>query len=394
MLTEAQLLFKRQSETERSGLGRPQPESQTGSEANSPVYTSRPVLPPYEAVEARFRELWHSRHLTNNGPFVRELEARLSALFAGHQVILVSSGTVALQLIAVGLGLPGHKVVTTPFSFVASASSLVWQGVTPCFADIHPDRWCLDANSVASSITADTKALWETHIYGAPADVDGLADLGKIHNLPVVYDGAHAFGTVLRGKPLPCYGDVSMLSLHATKLFHTVEGGAIITANTELAERFRRLRDYGMTTDRHIVDVGINAKMSEFHAAVGLELLDLMPGLLTQKIRLAQRYNAAFDGLTTLRRPQLLDDTLINYAYYPIAFESEAVLQQVVSTLAKDNIHPKRYFYPLLSSLPYCGQSGLPVAEALAPRVLCLPLYPDLDPAVVDYIAEQVLACL
>jgi dTDP-4-amino-4,6-dideoxygalactose transaminase len=370
----------------------------------SEILVTKASLPPFEAYCKRLASIWACEQLTNHGPLVQELEAKLSAYFDGAYVVLVSNGTLALQLAVEALELRGAEVLTTPFSFVATTSSLLWQGATPVFADIEPESWMLDPERLEAYITPQTKGILATHLYGYPCAVEKLEQFAKKHNLTLFYDGAHAFGSRYKGRSLLTYGACSILSLHATKLFHTVEGGAIVTQNKALAERLQRQRNFGYNHQREIVELGINAKLSEFHAAMGLELLDQVPAAIHQRQLIAQVYQqvllAPAQALGCLiQEPVCPPEAELNYAYYPVLFPDEATLLVVLHALEAEHIYPRRYFYPLLSSLPYLqetttAKAPLPVAEALVPRILCLPLYHTLAFEQVERIARIALQAL
>lgn len=352
------------------------------------ITVTRSFLPPFGDVEQLLREVWATGQLTNNGPLVQRLEKALVP-WHGGDAFFVSNGTIALQIALRALGIEG-EVITTPFSYVASTTALLWERCKPVMADIDPHTFCLDAARIEERITPRTTAVLATHVYGAPCDVEAIAAIAARRGLKVIYDAAHAFGTEYKGRPLLSYGDASTCSFHATKLFHTGEGGSMRFSNADVMERARLMRQFGHVFDEHFLP-GINGKNSELHAAIGLAVLPHMEAILEKRARLWRRYFAAFDGapVDLLRIP---DGTSYNHAYFPVVLRSEEVLLRVTKALAAENIHPRRYFYPALSVLPYVRQQGsCPVAESIAPRVLCLPLYHDLPEDVQDRVSEIML---
>jgi len=356
------------------------------------IPVTRPVLPPLADYTALLEGVWSRAWLTNDGPLVTELEARLAAYLGVEHVIFTSNGTIAIQLVLRALGCRG-EVVTTPFSYVATTSSIVWEGCEAVFADVSPDTLTLDARQAARAITARTSAILATHVYGIPSDVDGLAALGAARGIPVVYDAAHAFGVRHRGRSLASYGTAATLSFHATKLFHTIEGGAIVTDDPALAERIRQMRSFGHDGPERFHGLGINGKNSEFHAAMGLCLLPHVPDFIRRRLALCERYDAGLAALC-LARPRVPADTEMNGAYYPVLLQDEAEVLRVRAHLQARDITPRRYFYPPLNRLPYVASPPMPVAESAAERVLCLPLFADLGPTEVDQVVAAMLEAL
>jgi dTDP-4-amino-4,6-dideoxygalactose transaminase len=372
----------------------PSSETSVNLEQSKPskVLVTRSTLPAFESYCARIKPLWQSRHLTNQGPLVQELEATLQkSMWPQAQVVLVSSGTLALQLLFEAFSLRGAEVLTTPLSFVATVSSLLWQGAKPVFADICPNTWMLDPLEAERQITPETKAILVTPVYGYACDVPRLQALASHYQIPLLLDGAHCFGTEFQGEPLLTLGDASVVSFHATKLFHTVEGGAIITRNEALASKLRQLRDFGFDATRAITEVGINAKLSEFHAAMGLEVLPLVPQAMERRQQRVKHYDRAFASCREVQRIEALETTVPNGAYYPIALPNESAVLRVLAKLEEFDIYARRYFYPCLTQLPYLRQPvSCPMAEDLALRVLCLPIYEDLSSETVSLIAKLV----
>lgn len=353
---------------------------------NIPV--TRPVLPSLEAYIDRLREAWSRHQLTNGGPFVVALEEELRRYLGVRHVLFVSNGTIAIQLLVKALDLRA-EVVTTPFSYVATTSALVWEGCRPRFADIEPDTLTVDPGLVEEGLRAGARGVLATHVYGNPCDVEALEDLGHRYGVPILYDAAHAFGVEFRGRPLPGWGTASTLSFHATKLFHTIEGGAVVTDDDALAERVRSMRGFGHDGPERYAGLGINGKNSEIHAAMGLSLLPMVPQLLARRRAIAARYQERLEQVRPdLIRPRVRAGALPNHAYYPVVMKEEAMVLETMAALSKQGIGTRRYFYPSLTDLPYVGDPGCPVSRDVAARVLCLPMYADLRPDEVDVVCD------
>lgn len=352
---------------------------------------TRPFLPPFEDYVELLRGIWERRHLTNAGPLVRELEARLAEYLGARHVFFVSNGTIAIQLAIKALELTGD-VVTTPFSYVATTSSLAWEGCRPVFADIEPDTLTLDPRRVAEAVTPATTGILATHVYGNACDVRGLAEVARRHGLKVVYDAAHAFGARFEGRSLCAYGDIATLSFHATKLFHTVEGGAVVTDDDELAHRIGYLRNFGHNGQEEFFGVGVNGKNSEVHAAMGLAVWPYVPEILQARAAVTARYDALLERTgAPVQRLALRAGLEFNHAYYPVLFETEAALFAARERLHGGAVIPRRYFYPSLDTLPYVGESVMPIARDVSRRVLCLPLSADMVPSDADRVVGLLL---
>jgi dTDP-4-amino-4,6-dideoxygalactose transaminase len=348
------------------------------SVAPSPITVTRPTLPPFEEYLALLEGIWTRNHLTNAGPLVVELERLLAEHLGVKHCLFVSNGTIALQLVFRALELSG-EVITTPFSYVATTSSIAWEGCTPVFADVEPDTLTLSAERAAAVVTPQTSAIVATHVYGNPCDVEGLAELARSRGMRLVYDAAHAFGASYKGRALSAYGDVATLSFHATKLFHTVEGGAVVTDDDEIARRVAYLRNFGHDGYERFQGIGINGKNSELHAAMGLCLLPRVPAIVAERRALSQRYDAALTGRRDVVRPAIRAGTAYNYAYYPVLLPNDTAVRAAQRHLEANGVLSRRYFYPSLSgALPYVEPGNVPVARDAADRVLCLPLYTGL----------------
>ncbi len=357
--------------------------------ADTPIYVTRTFLPPQEEYMALLHEAYESHVLTNNGPLHRRLESALRERLEAPHLLLMANGTLAIQLAMRALGVKG-EVITTPFSYVATTSAILWEGCTPVFADIKPDTLCIDPERIEAAITPRTSAILATHVYGIPCDVEAIDAIAKRHGLKVIYDAAHAFDVRYKGRPISSYGDASTLSFHATKLFHTVEGGATIVHTPELEKATRLLRSFGHVNDDHFT-LGMNAKMSEVHAAMGLAVLPHMPQILSARAELAGVYEAVISDANVMR-PSIPAGTQHNHAYFPILLRDGANRHAVIEALAAQGVHARRYFYPSLNKLPYVNGEAMPVSEDAADRALCLPFYPGLPEETARWIASIVNA--
>jgi dTDP-4-amino-4,6-dideoxygalactose transaminase len=356
-----------------------------------PIYVTKSFLPPREEFDAWLDKIYESNVLTNNGPIHKELEETLRARFNVPYLRLMANGTLALQLAIRALGVKG-KVITTPFSYVATTSAILWEGCEPVFVDIDPKTCCIDPNLIESAITPDTTAILATHVYGIPCDVEAIDAIAKKHGLKVIYDAAHAFDVQYKGRSVLTYGDASTLSFHATKLFHTVEGGAVVLHNEHSDRELRLLRSFGHIGDDHF-SLGMNAKMSEVHAAMGMAVLPHLPTCIEERKRLYHVY-ADLLAVTAVGILPELRSTTYNYAYFPIFLEDAMIRDRVQSSLIERGIVPRRYFYPSLNRLPYVKQVAMPVSEQMAETVLSLPFYSGLPDHVPKEVVEIIKSCL
>lgn len=349
------------------------------------IPVTKPFLPPKEEYQQYLDQIWNRNWLTNNGPLVKKLESNLRTYLNCEHLLYLSNGTIALQIAIKALKLQGD-IITTPFSYVATTSSIVWESCNPLFVDIDSDTLNIDPKKIEQSITSRTSAIVATHVYGNPCDVDAIEIIAKKHNLKVIYDAAHAFGVTYKNKSIFQYGDISTASFHATKLFHTIEGGAVITNHSALSEKMNRLRNFGHLGQEDFQGIGINGKNSEFHAAMGLCNLKYINSILENRKKLSSIYDGYLEGLE-LQRQKLVDPLHYNYSYYPIIFENEATLNRVKNRLESENILPRRYFYPDLSTLNYVEAiSDLKNTKFISPRILCLPLYFELTEEEIQHI--------
>jgi dTDP-4-amino-4,6-dideoxygalactose transaminase len=354
---------------------------------SEPVHVTRPFLPPLEEMIPLLRQIWDSRLLTNFGPFHERLEGRLSAMFQGRSVSLVANGSLALSLALEAAGVEG-EIVTTPYSFVATTHAVRMGRLEPVFADVRPDTLNLDPAAVEAAITPRTSAILAVHVYGTPCDVDALEAIARRHGLLLFYDAAHAFGVRVRGRSIVSWGDYSALSFHATKAFNTFEGGAVV-AGPAGKQRVDQLRNFGIVDEVTVDTIGGNAKMSEFHAALGLLQLDHFEKVRAELGRIHASYRSLLGGVEGLDFPVIPDDVEPNYSYFPIlvgpGFRTDR--DGLYDELKSQGIHARRYFYPLLSNLPMyrdlpsAAPAALPVANRAAERILCLPIFAGLDEA-------------
>lgn len=357
------------------------------------INVTKSFLPPKEEYQAYLSGIWEASWLTNNGPLVVELEEKIKAYLDTPYFSFLGNGTIALQIAIKALELKG-EVITTPFSYCATTTSIIWENLEPVFVDINPIDLNINADLIEASITDKTSAILATHVYGNPCDVEKIEAIAKKHNLKVIYDAAHAFGVVYKGKSLLNYGDISTCSFHSTKVFHTVEGGSIVCHSEELFEKVKLLRSFGHILDNYYV-AGINGKNSEFHAAMGLCNLNHLASIISGRKSIFRIYDNLLDWNHLEKPTEKNEDLEYNFAYYPIVLESLEITTKVIEALNNENIFPRRYFFPSLNQLSYLTKyQSCPVSEDISCRVLSLPLYPDLDPIIVEKICEIINSSL
>jgi len=356
------------------------------------IHISKPFLPPKEEYDEYVKEIWCRNWITNHGPLVNNFELKLKDYLGVPHLLFVTNGTIALQVAYKALDI-SSEVITTPFSYVATTSSLVWENCTPVFVDIDPQTLNIDPDKIESAISEKTTAIVATHVYGNPCDIERLEDIAKRNNLKLIFDAAHCFGVKYKGESVLNYGDISILSFHATKMFHTIEGGAVITKSPALLKKMSYLRNFGHEGAEAFNGLGINGKNCEFHAAMGLCNLTY-----ANKIKLKYetnykqyRYWLEGKGLTF----QCIDKKVdYNYAYFPVLFDSEDKLKRVKQVLEQYQIFPRRYFYPLLTNLDYVPRYDCPVAEDVSRRILCLPMFYGLIEEDIDMICRLIIRTL
>jgi dTDP-4-amino-4,6-dideoxygalactose transaminase len=354
------------------------------------IAITRPFLPPQEEYEKYLSGIWTRNWLTNMGPLSSELEMRLKNHLNVKHLLFVTNGTIAIQIAIKALNLKG-EIITTPFSFIATTSSIVWEGCTPVFVDIDENTLNIDPAKIEAAITDQTSAILATHVYGNPCDVLAIEKIAKKHNLKVIYDGAHAFGVKVDGKSIFEYGDISTCSLHATKLYHTIEGGLVVTKEPEILRKLAFTRNFGFDGPEAFAELGINGKNSEFHAAMGLANIKYIDEIYQKRKLLSERYDAKLRNLKA-RKPIWKSGATINYAYYALIFDNEDLMHKCIKRLKASEIFTRRYFYPSLAKvLPYLEPTEMPITDDVAKRVLCLPLYYDLTIEEVDLICRLLL---
>jgi dTDP-4-amino-4,6-dideoxygalactose transaminase len=352
------------------------------------IPVTKSFLPPLEEYTAQVQRAYNNGWLTNRGALVLELEDKLTAYLHLEEakILLMNNGTIPLQISLKCLA-QGGEVITTPFSYVATTSAIVWEGCTPVFVDIHPEYLTIDETKIEAAITEKTTCILATHVFGNPCNVEEIERIAKKHNLKVIYDGAHAFGVNYKGKSIFEYGDVTTCSFHATKLFHTGEGGAIFCKDPALFHQLFYSHNFGHDGPLGFHGLGINGKMSELQAAMGLAVLPHMPEILEERSRVVSWYTE-YLKLDSLIRINIRKETNWNTAYYPVLLESENQLMEVQKSLQTAEVFPRRYFYPSLTQLPYVPQSTCEIASDVSSRILCLPLFYGLSENEVKGIAS------
>ncbi len=353
---------------------------------------TQPFLPKKDEYQKYINEIWENNWLTNNGPNVRQLEDRLAKYLKIKEMLLVNNGTIALQLAIKVLGMK-RKVITTPFSYVATTSSLVWEGCEPIFVDIDPDSLNIDPERVEEALGHGVDGILATHCFGNPCDVESLEFLSESRGKKLIFDAAHGFGSKYKDKSLFEYGDISISSFHSTKLYHTIEGGGIFSKDERWLEKVAFMRNFGHDGSEKFQGIGINGKVSEFHAAMGLVNLNYIDEILLDRKKLSVFYDTLLQH-SGVRRPIVSSAGESNFSYYPIIFESERVLLEVKKRLEESDIFPRRYFYPALNSLDYVKSQSCPIAEDISKRILCLPMYYGLTESDQEKIAEILLKAL
>lgn len=336
------------------------------------IPVTKPFLPPKAEYDKYLEGIWERNWLTNNGPLVNELELQLKEYLGLNHLLYVTNGTIALQMAIKALDLKG-EVITTPFSYVATTSSIVWEGCKPVYVDILEGTLCIDPEKIEAAITPQTSAILATHVYGIPCDVEAIEEIAKKYNLRVIYDGAHAFGVKVNGKSIFDYGDISTCSFHATKLFHTIEGGAVICQDPEILKKLSYFRNFGHDGFDKFNGVGVNAKNSEFHAAMGLVNLKYLKQIFEKREEQFKLYKELLVNLD-VKLPNIEGIEKYNFSYFPVLFDKENTLLKNMKILQDNGVYSRRYFYPGLNSLDYT-KGNTPISDELASNVLCLPLF-------------------
>ena len=351
---------------------------------------TKPFLPPLDEYKTYLEGIWTRNWLTNMGPLASELEMRLKMHLHVKYLLFVTNGTIALQMAIKALELK-REIITTPFSFIATTSSIVWEGCNPVFVDIDKNSLNIDPTKIEAAITDKTTAILATHVYGNPCDVLAIDKIARKHNLKVIYDGAHAFGVELYGKSVFEYGDISICSLHATKLYHSIEGGLLITKDPELLKKLAYIRNFGFNGPEAFEELGINGKNSEFHSAMGLVNLKYIDTIHNKRKKLTESYDKYLKKFMA-SKPAWKTDATNNYAYYPLLFDNEELMHKSIEILNGFEIYTRRYFYPSLAmTLPYVQEQHFEITDDIAKRILCLPLYYDLTEEEVRLICRLLL---
>ena len=352
------------------------------------INVTKTFLPPKYEYQDILDRAWETGWLTNRGVLVNELENKLKSYLNVPNIICTTNGTLPLQIAIKALKLTG-EIITTPFSYVATTSSIVWEGCKPVFVDIHPEYLTIDETKIEAAITTKTSAILATHVFGNPCNVEIIEKIAEKHQLQVIYDAAHAFGVTYKNESIFNFGHVSTCSFHATKVFHTAEGGAMFTNNSNLYNRLFYHHNFGHKSLESFEGIGINAKMSELQAAMGLAVLPYFNRIMKERKAVVEAYNTAFQN-THLQLLKLRPHTTWNYSYYPVIFKDEGQLLKVKTHLESRGVFPRRYFYPSLESLPYIRTNSSPIAADISKRVLCLPLYAGLKTSQVKEIIFNV----
>lgn len=350
------------------------------------INVTKTYLPSKEKYKKYIDEIYENGWLTNNGPMVKKLEKRLTDYLGVKNIVLVSNGTIALEIAYRTLGLKGF-VVTTPFSFVATTSSLVTNDLLPIFADINEKTFNINSKNLEKSITKNTSAILPVHVFGNACEVEEIEKIAKQYNLKVIYDAAHAFDVKYKDKSILNYGDISTLSFHSTKLFHTIEGGALIINDDELVQKARYLINFGIKNAEEIPELGTNAKMNEFEAAMGLCVLDDIEEIKLNRKKIHDIYMERLEGLVQFQEQN--DNASQNYSYFPVILKTDDELKQIQEDLNAQNIFPRRYFYPSLDTLSYIEpKQHMDVSRDISKRILCLPIYDGLKESEQDKIIQ------
>jgi len=352
------------------------------------IPVTKPFLPPKHTYDEYVTDIWNRSWLTNNGPLVNELETKLKDELDLQQLLYVGNGTIAIQMAIKALDLKGD-ILTTPFSYVATTSSIAWEGCNPIFVDIDENSWNIDPHKIESAITPTTKAILATHVFGNPCDVITIAQIAKKHNLYVIYDAAHCFGARVQGKSVFSFGDISTTSFHATKLFHTTEGGAVFANDLNVFNKLFYLRNFGHAGPEKFAGIGINGKNSEFHAAMGLCNLPYVAEIIDHRRRQYLHYKTSLAG-QSVQFQEIYANTDYNYAYFPVVFDNEETTLKIQKVLNDNRIYPRRYFYPSLNTLNYVTPQDCPVSYRISGSILCLPVYHDLTAEEQDLVCKLI----
>lgn len=341
------------------------------------IPVTQTFLPPIDEYQTQVQRAFDNRWLTNRGELVKELEEALKSYLNINWLTITNNGTIPLQIALKLLG-KGGEVITTPFSYVATTASIVWENCTPVFVDIHPEYLTIDETKIEQAITEKTTCILATHVFGNPCPIRAIEIIAKKYNLSVIYDAAHSFGVNYNGQSIFNYGDVSTCSFHATKLFHTGEGGAMFAKDKDLQHQLFYTHNFGHNGPLNFHGLGINAKISELQAAMGLAVFPYIDTIISKRKKVVEQYDKLLD-FSKIQKLKIRANTEWNYSYYPVIFESEYTLLKVQEVLNQKDIFPRRYFYPSLNTIEYVKGQAMPISEDIASRIMCLPLYVGLE---------------
>lgn len=356
---------------------------------NRNIYVTVPTLAPLSDVNDLLKGVWERGIMTHNGPLVQRFEQEVADFLRLRNIVSVTNGTLAIHLAIRALKLKG-EIITTPFTFIATISSIIWEGCTPVFVDIDPETLNIDPRKIEEKITEHTCAILPVHVFGNPCNIEEIDIIANRHHLKIIYDAAHAVGVNYNGKSIFEYGDISTTSFHATKMLNTAEGGACFAVDNELNERLKQLRFFGYDDAKEVIADGTNAKMTEVHAAIGLANLKYLQRALDDRKEKYTLYKKILSVNNTLKFQRINQDC--NYSYFPVIFPSEEVLLEVEQHLNKKDIYPRRYFYPSINTFKEIfNYDEMPVSESISKRILCLPLYYDLRLEDLEMIAKDIL---
>lgn len=350
------------------------------------IPVTKTFLPAIQEYTQVLERAWKKEWITNRGELVKELEEKLKNYLGIKNIIITNNGTVPLQIGIKALNLTG-EIITTPFSYVATTASIVWEHCVPVFVDIDPDYLTIDETKIRAAISPKTTAILATHVFGNPCHVEAIESIAKEFNLKVIYDAAHCFGVKYKGQSVFNYGDISTCSFHATKVFHTGEGGAMFTNDKDLQHKLFYHHNFGHNGPLDFFGLGINAKISELQAAMGLAVYEHLDEIFSERQRVCTQYDNGLD-FTELQKIKIRSNTDWNYSYYPVIFSSEEKMLKVLHALNEKEIVPRRYFYPSLNTIEYTQGATMPISESISKRILCLPLYTSLQSSDIDQIIQ------
>jgi dTDP-4-amino-4,6-dideoxygalactose transaminase len=352
------------------------------------IPVTKSFLPPFEEYTYQLQRAFDNEWLTNRGQLIRELEDKLKDYLEIDNILITNNGTIPLQIALKLLGNQG-EIITTPFSYIATTAAIVWENCTPIFVDINPNNLTIDVSKIEAAITSKTTCILATHVFGNPCDIEQIQRIAEKHNLKVIYDAAHCFGVQYKGKSIFEFGDISTCSFHATKLFHTGEGGAVFCKDSELFHKIYYSHNFGHNGPLEFHGLGINGKISELHAAMGLAVFPHLNEIISERKNVTQLYDELID-FVKVSKMEIRLETIWNHSYYPIIFKSEEDLLQTLEKLNNKNIFPRRYFYPSLNTIEYTKGKVMPISEHVAARILCLPLFVGLNKCDVELISKIV----